>query len=70
MDSHTRLHAELIGFIRQHCPARDQRHHHHGVKGLVDTAAGLQPVGKEATLPQFGDGEGQVARLGGEQASG
>ena len=26
MDSHARLHAELIAFIRQHCPARDQRH--------------------------------------------
>ncbi len=26
MDSHARLHAELIAFIRQHCRARDQRH--------------------------------------------
>jgi hypothetical protein len=24
--SHARLHAELIAFLRQHCPARDQRH--------------------------------------------
>ncbi len=26
MDSHARLHFELTGFLRQHCPARDQRH--------------------------------------------
>ena len=26
MDSHARLHCELTGFLRQHCPARDQRH--------------------------------------------
>ena len=26
MDSHARLHTELIAFIRQHCRARDQRH--------------------------------------------
>jgi hypothetical protein len=24
--SPARIHAELIGFLRQHCPARDQRH--------------------------------------------
>ncbi len=27
--------------------------HHQGVKGLVDPAAGLKAVGKEATLPQL-----------------
>lgn len=26
MASHAQLHAELIGFLRQHCPVRDQRH--------------------------------------------
>ena len=26
MDFHARLHCELTGFLRQHCPARDQRH--------------------------------------------
>lgn len=26
MDAHVRLHCELTGFLRQHCPARDQRH--------------------------------------------
>jgi hypothetical protein len=26
VDSHARLHCELTGFLRQHCPARDQRH--------------------------------------------
>ena len=26
MDSHARLHCELTGFLRQHCPARDRRH--------------------------------------------
>lgn len=26
MASRARLHAELIAFLRQHCPARDQRH--------------------------------------------
>ena len=26
MDSHARLHCELTGFLRQHCPVRDQRH--------------------------------------------
>ena len=26
MASPARIHAELIGFLRQHCPARDQRH--------------------------------------------
>ena len=26
MDSHARLHAELIAFLRQHCPVADQRH--------------------------------------------
>ena len=26
MESHARLHAEQIAFLRQHCPARDQRH--------------------------------------------
>jgi hypothetical protein len=45
------------------------RLHHHGVEGLVDPAAGLQPVGEEAALPQFGDGQGQVPHLGREQAS-
>jgi hypothetical protein len=26
VDSHARLHAELTGFLRQHCPAADARH--------------------------------------------
>ncbi len=26
MDSHARLHAELTGFLYQHCPAADERH--------------------------------------------
>jgi hypothetical protein len=26
VDSHARLHAELIGFLRQHCPVCDERH--------------------------------------------
>ena len=26
MASRAQLHAELIGFLRQHCPVRDQRH--------------------------------------------
>jgi len=26
VDSHARLHGELIAFLRQHCPVRDQRH--------------------------------------------
>ena len=26
MDSHARLHAELISFLRQHCPVSDERH--------------------------------------------
>ena len=26
MDSHARLHAELTGFLRQHCPVCDERH--------------------------------------------
>ncbi len=26
MASHARLHCELIAFLRQHCPVRDQRH--------------------------------------------
>jgi hypothetical protein len=26
VDSHARLHCELTGFLRQHCPVRDQRH--------------------------------------------
>ena len=26
MDSHARLHAELTGFLRQHCPVADERH--------------------------------------------
>jgi len=42
--------------------------HHHGVEGLVDPAAWLEPVGEEAALPQFGDGQGEVAHLGGEQS--
>ena len=41
--------------------------HHHGVEGLVDPAARLEPVGEEAALPQFGDGQGEIAHLGGEQ---
>jgi hypothetical protein len=42
--------------------------HHHGVKGLVDPAAGLEPAGEEAAaLPQPGNGQGEVAHLAGEQ---
>jgi hypothetical protein len=41
--------------------------HHHGVEDLVDPAARLEPVGEEAALPQFGDGQGEIAHLGGEQ---
>jgi len=40
--------------------------HHHGVEGLVDPPAWLEPVGEEAALAQLGDGEGEVANLGGE----
>ncbi len=40
--------------------------HHHGIEGLVDAAAWLEPVWEEAALAQFGDGEGEVAHLGGE----
>ena len=29
--------------------------------------ARFEPVGEEAALPQFGDGQGEVAYLGGEQ---
>jgi hypothetical protein len=41
--------------------------HHLGVESLVDPAAGFEPVGEEAALPQFGDGQGEIAHLGGEQ---
>ena len=41
--------------------------HHHGVEGLVDPAARLEPVGEEAALPQFGDSQAEIAHLGGEQ---
>jgi len=41
--------------------------HHHGIKGLVDPAAGLKPVGEEAAMAQLWDGQGQVPHLGGEQ---
>jgi hypothetical protein len=40
--------------------------HHHGVKSFVDPAAWLEPIGKEAALPQFWDGQADVAYLGGE----
>ena len=40
--------------------------HHHGVEGLVDPAMRFEPVGEEAALPKFGDGQGEVAHLGGE----
>ena len=40
--------------------------HHHGVEGLVDPATWFEPVGEEAALSQLGDGEGEVADLGGE----
>ena len=50
--------------------------HHHGVEGLVDPAAWLEPVREEAALAQLllrrslrlGDGEGEVAHLGGEHS--
>ena len=41
--------------------------HHHGVEGLIDPAAWLKPIWKEAALPQFWDGQADVAHLGGEQ---
>jgi hypothetical protein len=40
--------------------------HHHGVESLVDPAAWLEPVGEEAALPQFWNGQADVAYLGGE----
>ena len=48
--------------------------HHHGVEGLVDPAARLEPVREEAALPELllgrslrlVDGPGQVSHLGGE----
>ena len=40
--------------------------HHHGVESLVDPAAWLEPVGKEAALSQFWDRQADVAYLGGE----
>ena len=47
--------------------------HHHGVEGLVDPAARLEPVREEAALPELllgrslrlVDGPGQVSHLGG-----
>ncbi len=41
--------------------------HHHGVEGLVEPAAWLEPVGEEAALSQPGNGQGEVTHLGGEQ---
>ena len=41
--------------------------HHHGVESLVDPAAWLEPIWKEAALSQFWDGQADVAYLGGEQ---
>ena len=41
--------------------------HHHGVERLVDPAASFQPAGEEAALPQFWDGQGEVAHLADEQ---
>jgi hypothetical protein len=40
--------------------------HDDGVERLIDPAAGFEPVGKEAALPEFGDGQGEVTHLGGE----
>jgi hypothetical protein len=41
--------------------------HHHGIKGLIDSAAWLKPIWEEAALPQFWDGQAEIAHLGGEQ---
>ncbi len=41
--------------------------HHHGVEGLVEPPTRLSPDGKEAALPEFGVGAGEIAHLGGEQ---
>ena len=41
--------------------------HDDGVEGLIDPTAGFEPVGEEAALPEFGDGQGEIAHLGGEQ---
>ncbi len=40
--------------------------HHHCVECYVDPAAWLEPVGEEAVLTMFGDGQGELANLGGE----
>ncbi len=40
--------------------------HDHGVEGLVDAPAGLQDRGEEAAFSELGDGELDVAGLGGE----
>jgi len=39
--------------------------HHHGVEGLVDPAARLEPVREEAALPQLGDSQAEIAHLSG-----
>jgi len=41
--------------------------HHHGVERLVNPAARLEPDGEEAALPQLGDGQTEIAHLGGGQ---
>ena len=41
--------------------------HHHGVKSFVDPATRLEPVREEAALPQLGDGQAEIAHLGGQQ---
>ena len=38
--------------------------HHHGIEGLVHPAAWLEPSGKKGSLPQFWDGQAEVAPLG------
>ena len=41
--------------------------HHHGLEGLVNPAARLEPVREEAALAQFGNGQSGIAHLGDEQ---
>lgn len=42
--------------------------HHHGLEGLVDPAARLEPAGEEAALLQFGNSQGEIRLLGDEYA--
>jgi hypothetical protein len=42
--------------------------HDHGIQGLIDAPPGLEDRREEAPRAEFGDREGDVAHLGGEQA--